>query len=61
MSMHSGNSLEVITFKDGDFGSNDPSEEAHHDVANKHGGISKKIGPLFSIGTGSIPVTMLPG
>ena len=61
MSMRSGNGPEVVTFKDGGFGSNNPSEEAYYDIANKHGGTSKNIGPFISIGTGSIPLKMFPG
>ena len=61
MSMRSGNGPEVVTFKDGGFGSNNPSEEAYYDIANKHGGTSKNIGPFVSIGTGSIPLKMFPG
>ena len=59
--MRSGNGPEVVTFKDGGFGSNNPSEEAYYDIANKHGGTSKNIGPFISIGTGSIPLKMFPG
>ena len=61
MSIRSGNGPEVVTFKDGGFGSNNPSEEAYYDIANKHGGTSKNIGPFISIGTGSTPLKMFPG
>ena len=60
MKIRSGNGSEVVTFKDGGFGSNNPSEEAYYDIANKHGG-SKNMGPFISIGTGSIPLKMFPG
>ncbi len=60
MKIRSGNGPEVVTFKDGGFGSNNPSEEAYHDIANKHGG-SKNMGPFISIGTGTIPLKMFPG
>ena len=59
--MRSGNGPEVVTFKDGGFGSNNPSEEAYHDIVYKHRGTSKTIGPFISIGTGSIPLKMFAG
>ena len=46
-SMHSGNGPEIVTFKDGGFGLNNPSEEAYHDIANKQGVTSKNIGSLL--------------
>lgn len=39
-------------FKDGGFGSNNPSDEAYFDIMYKHGGTPKNIGPFTSIGTG---------
>ena len=59
MRIRSGNGPEEVTFKDGGFGSNNPSEEAYYDIANKHGG-SQNMGPFISIGTGSIPLKMFP-
>lgn len=47
-----GNENRRIRFKDGGFGTNNPSREAYHDIVNKHGGHSKKIGLFVSIGTG---------
>lgn len=47
-----GNLPGFVTFKDGGFGSNNPSEEAYNDVVHKHGGTSKNMGPFISIGTG---------
>ena len=60
MTIRKGNGSEVITFKDGGFGSNNPSEEAYHDIADKHSG-SKNMGPFISIGTGTIPLMMFAG
>lgn len=51
-----GNMPGSVTFKDGGFGSNNPSEEAYLDVIDKHGGISQNIGPFISIGTGIPPI-----
>ncbi len=54
-----GRGPEAITFKDGGFGSNNPSEEAYKDILNKHGGImNMNIGPFISIGTGKTPLHM---
>ena len=47
-----GNAEESVTFKDGGFGSNNPSEEAYNDVTDNHGGTSESMGPFISIGTG---------
>lgn len=58
--MHSGNSPEVFTFKDGGFGSNNPSEETYYEVAGKHSG-SKNMGPFISIGLDSVSLNMFPG
>ena len=52
-----GNGSEVIKFKDGGFGSNNPSEEAYRDILHKHGG-SMHMGPYISIGTGITPLDM---
>ena len=48
---------EVIRFKDGGFGTNNPSEEAYWDILNKHGSILH-MGPFISIGTGITPMDM---
>lgn len=45
-------------FKDGGFGTNNPSRETYHDIVNKHGGHSKNIGLFLSIGTGNTPYDM---
>ena len=47
----------MIRFKDGGFGSNNPSEEAYWDILNKHGSVSH-MGPFISIGTGITPMDM---
>ena len=60
MSMRNVNGPEVVTFKDGGFGSNNPSEETYYEIANKHGG-SKNMGPFIGIGTGSASLNMFPG
>lgn len=52
-----GNGAEVIIFKDGGFGSNNPSEETYDDIIEKHGG-SMHMGPFISIGTGITPLDM---
>ena len=52
-----GNRSEVIQFKDGGFGSNNPSEEAYRDIIHKHGD-SSHMGPFISIGTGITPLEM---
>ena len=49
--IETGNGLEMATFKDGGFGSNNPSEEAYKDILIKDGGIMH-MGPFISIGTG---------
>lgn len=51
-----GNQPGFVTFKDGGFGSNNPSEEAYLDVTDKHGGTSQNMGPFISIGTGIPPI-----
>ena len=57
-----GNGSEVVTFKDGGFGSNNPSPEACRDIIYKHGGLTKNIGPFVSIGTGTdVPLAMFDG
>ena len=55
-----GNQPESVTFKDGGFGSNNPSEEAYLDIIEKHGGKSQKMGPFISIGTGIPPIELFP-
>ena len=60
MSIRGGNGPELITFKDGGFGSNNPSDEVYYDIINKHGGTSRSTGPFISIGTGSKPLKMFP-
>lgn len=52
-----GNGSDVIKFKDGGFGSNNPSEEAYNDIIDKHGG-SMHMGPFISIGTGNSELDM---
>ena len=48
-----------IRFKDGGFGSNNPSYEAYKDIVRKHGGMhSTSMGPFVSIGTGVSDLTM---
>ena len=51
-----GNMPGFRTFKDGAFGSNNPSEQAYLDVIEKHGGKSQSMGPFISIGTGIPPI-----
>jgi hypothetical protein len=52
-----GNGPGMITFKDGGFGSNNPSEEAYYEVVYKHGGMVN-MGPFISIGTGITALNM---
>jgi len=47
----------MITFKDGGFGSKNPSEEAYYEIVYKHGGMVN-MGPFISIGTGITPLRM---
>lgn len=48
------NPREVILFKDGGFGTNNPSKEALECVVHKRGGqLARNIGPFVSIGTGA--------
>lgn len=47
---------EHTKFKDGGFGTNNPSRETYYDIVNKHGGHSKSIGIFVSIGTGETPL-----
>ena len=49
-----------MTFKDGGFGSNNPSEEAYYDIIEKHGGKIQKMGPFISIGAGIPPIELFP-
>lgn len=46
-----------IRFKDGGFGTNNPTKEAYYDIAIKHGGRTK-IGLVISIGTGITPLSL---
>lgn len=46
-----------IRFKDGGFGTNNPTKEAYYDIVDKHGGRSK-IGLVISIGTGITPLSL---
>lgn len=55
-----GNGRKDVTFKDGGFGSNNPSETAYKDVIRKHDGKGKNMGPFISIGTGITPLNMFP-
>lgn len=48
---------DCVRFKDGGFGTNNPTEEAYYDIARKHGGESK-IGIVISIGTGKTPLDL---
>ena len=54
----SQNPKEVILFKDGGFGANNPSKEALKSVVHKHGGSIENIGPFVSIGTGAHSVPL---
>lgn len=42
----------TVRFKDGGFGSNNPSLEIYNDVVHKHGGFSKNVSLFISVGTG---------
>ena len=55
-----GNEPGSVTFKDGGFGSNNPSVEAYDDIIEKHGGKNQKMGPFISIGTGIPPIELFP-
>lgn len=46
-----------VRFKDGGFGTNNPSFEAYEDIREKHGGATPIIGPFISIGTGGKPAS----
>lgn len=46
-----------IRFKDGGFGTNNPTKVAYYDVVDKHGKESK-IGLVISIGTGKTPLNL---
>ena len=50
--------LKKLRFKDGGFGSNNPSLEAYHDILDQHGGLDKHMGPFVSIGTGISKFTL---
>ena len=56
-----GNGTEFMTFKDGGFGSNNPSQEAYRDIIRKHGGLNGNMGPFISIGTGDKPLKKFAG
>ena len=45
-----------VKFKDGGFGSNNPSLEAYRDIVRKHG--STHMGPFISFGTGTTQLDM---
>ncbi|KAH7323806.1 acyl transferase/acyl hydrolase/lysophospholipase [Rhexocercosporidium sp. MPI-PUGE-AT-0058] len=47
-----------VRFKDGGFGSNNPSCEVYKDVIHKHGGLSKNVSIFVSVGTGKKEVRM---
>jgi len=47
-----------VRFKDGGFGSNNPSLEIYHDVLHKHGGFSKNVSVFVSVGTGNSKLKM---
>ena len=49
---------EVTRFKDGGFGSNNPSAEAYQDIIAKHGDMESNMGPFVSIGTGIPPLEL---
>ena len=53
MEIPRGNQPGFVTFKDGGFGSHNPSEVAYDDIIDTHGGQSQKMGPFISIGTGT--------
>ncbi len=55
-----GDESGTVTFKDGGFGSNNPSERIYDDVIDKHGGKIQNMGPFISIGTGIPPIEMFP-
>lgn len=50
------NPRDRIRFKDGGFGTNNPTKEAYYDIVEKHGSQSK-IGLVISIGTGDTPLS----
>lgn len=57
-----GNGPEYVAFKDGGFGSNNPSEVAYKAIIKKHGGHVRNMGPFISIGTGEKPLNkFVPG
>jgi hypothetical protein len=47
-----------VRFKDGGFGSNNPSPAIYRDVVHKHGGLSKSVSVFVSIGTGDSELRM---
>lgn len=46
---------DFIRFKDGGFGTNNPTKETYYDIVDKHGG-QEKIGLVVSIGTGQTKI-----
>ncbi len=51
------NGKEKVRFKDGGFGSNNPSEQIYRDVVHVHGNSStQNVGPFVSIGAGTTPM-----
>ena len=56
MKIRKDSGVESVTFKDGGFGNNNPSEAAYWDIIHKHGGLSRNMGPFVSIGTGYKPL-----
>ncbi len=49
-----------VRFKDGGFGTNNPTREAFGDIKHKHGGQTKNIELVISIGTGETSVSRFP-
>jgi len=60
MRIKKGDSSESVTFKDGGFGTNNPSVTGYKDTINKHGGHTRSIGPFVSLGTGEEPLEKFP-
>ena len=52
MSISTGGTKE-LRFKDGGFGSNNPSIEVYYDIINQHDSLERHMGPFISIGTGT--------
>jgi hypothetical protein len=51
----------TVKFKDGGFGTNNPSDEIRRDVKHLHGNTNSMLGPFISIGTGCDDVKMFAG